>query len=760
MKKNILPMVIGCFLIMFTTFAQDKINNFKGEGSSNLTIDLSQEEGVLIKNKMTVNANGIVVKKATQENAELILKPVQISIKKPKPFISAYTVWTGKYLEYSKSILSYRTSNNGKTWSDWNTAMFDGHQEQTSKRITSKPIFLDKKTKQIQYRIKFTDATDDVQVTNVKIFNYSPGETPKHIQKNIRNTNKNALRTTCSKPAVVSRDDWGAIYRNAGSTSTVSHLIIHHEFGSNSSNDWAARVRSIQNYHINGNGWADIGYNFLVDPNGVIYEGRAGGDNAIGAHFCGKNSNTMGVCMLGDYSSVTPSNATQNALKDLLAWKATKETIDPLGASYHYSVNSSLTHIAGHRDAGCTVCPGDGGYESIANVRTGVNLLMSSGCNGDTTPPTTTISAIGGTWQTGDFTVNYLDNDNIEVTRKYYQVQEKYGTSYLANRRIGFLNENFNQDFGVYDIGAGNWTVSSGNLKQSNILSDNTLWSSFLVQDSGLPYLYEFDAKIVSTTGPRKFGLHIMASDPLLTQRGNSYLLWFSGEDNKIRIYETVNNILYSRAIADVSLDKNWATYRVTYSPAYGVIQIWKNNQLLLNWVDSSPIVTGAAISLRTNQTAMEFDNLRVYKYRTSGNTLITVGNLDATNDLRTANGKVRSMVRDAVGNWSLPADLDITIASALSKNSTRNDQNKITVYPNEIIDNASLTWVQPEHGVVTISIYDVFGNIVSKMPSSYSVKGQSSLDISSATNQLTPGIYVLKLITGSHTETIKLLKR
>ncbi|TYP77332.1 N-acetylmuramoyl-L-alanine amidase [Aquimarina intermedia] len=686
------------------------------------------------------------------------MKPVKINLKKPKPFISVYTVWEGINLAYTSSKLSYRTSKNGKSWSAWETAVFDGHQEQTSSRITSKMMFLDKKTKYIQYKVSFDQTVDDMTLTDVQLFHYSPGKTPKTTQKNILQTTKSQARAVCSKPTVVSRSQWGAIYRNPASTSTVSHLILHHEYGSNSSNDWAARVRSIQNYHINGNGWSDIGYNFLVDPNGTIYEGRAGGDNAIGAHFCGKNRNTMGICMLGDYSSISPTAATQTALKDLLAWKANKETIDPLGASYHYSVNASLKHIAGHRDAGCTVCPGNGGYASMPSIRNGVNLLVSNGCSGDTTPPTTSITAVGGNTQTGDFTVNFSDNDNIGVTRRFYQVLEKYGTSYLANRTNGFFNENFDQDFGVYDKGAGSWTVTNGRLNQTNTTSDNTLWSSYLIQDSGLPYLYEFAAKVTSTTGPRKFGMHIMASDATLSQRGNSYLIWFSGEDNKVRIYETVNNALYTRAIADVSLDNNWAAYRVTYSPAYGVLQVWKNKESLLTWVDSSPIPSGVAISLRTNKTSVLFDDVKVSKFRSTGSALITAGSLDNTNDLRTTNGKIKSMVRDEAGNWSQPGNLDITLNTAGTL--ARTQPSSVTLYPNEVSDKAILAWNQREDSAVEITIYDTQGNLISKLPKSYIPQGQGNLDISTSTNQLSPGLYILNLSTGTERETIKLLKK
>ncbi len=757
----LLPVICYLFFVL-NTYAQEKRHVFKGEDSETLEIKLTDQNALSKSKAFTQNSDGLALLKKTQELPEFTLKPIKINLKNPKPFISAYTVWEGENLDYTQMSLSYRTSKKGKSWSDWKPAVFDGHLEQTSERIISKMEFLDKKVKYIQYKVSLKKALKNASILGSKLFHYSPGKTSKKIQKQIEEHTNKATKAVCTKPSVVSRSQWGAIFRNPAATSTVSHLIVHHEFGSNTSSDWAARVRSIQNFHINGNGWSDIGYNFLVDPNGVIYEGRAGGDNAIGAHFCGRNRNTMAVCMLGDYSSVTPATATQNSIKKLLAWKANKEGINPLGSSFHPAVNGSLTHIAGHRDAGCSACPGNGGYATLGGIRSGVDILVSNGCSGggsppvaDTTPPTTVIS--GGTVQTGDFTVNFADNDNVAVTRRYYQVLEKYSSSFLANRRKGFFNENFDQNFGVYDIGAGSWSVANGRLNQSNTTLDNTMWSSYLIQDSRLPYLYEFAAKVNSTTGPRKFGIHIMSSDGTLSQRGNSYLIWFSGEDNKVRIYETVNNALYFRAIADVSLDNNWAKYRVTYSPAFGVIQIWKNNEYLLNWKDTSPISSGVAVSLRTNKTAIEFDDLKVYKYRAGNSARITAGNQDNNKDLRTSVGKIKSMVRDDAGNWSSPGNLDITMNFGKEFTSPHS---KLIVYPNEVTDHATIRWKQPDYGTVHISAFDLQGRMIAKMPKDYMDKGLSELDITSMTKSLPSGFYLIKLVSGSYLETIRIIKK
>src|SRR5262249_58362955 len=101
--------------------------------------------------------------------------------------------------------------------------------------------------------------------------------------------------------------------------------IVHHTAGSNSytRTQAAAIVRGIELYHVKGNGWNDIGYNFLVDRFGTIYEGRGGGveRNVIGAHSLGFNTGTVGVALIGNFQYTTPPKAMRDALVKLLAWR-------------------------------------------------------------------------------------------------------------------------------------------------------------------------------------------------------------------------------------------------------------------------------------------------------------------------------------------------------------------------------------------------------------------------------------------------------
>lgn len=155
----------------------------------------------------------------------------------------------------------------------------------------------------------------------------------------------------------------------------VSHLIVHHSAGSNTNTNYTQVVRDIYLYHTEVNGWSDIGYNYLIAQNGVIYTGRdpANGeqDNVRGAHFCGANSNTMGICLLGNYQSAELSMPAFSSLTSILAFKTNKEGIDPLASSQH--TQGVIPNIAGHRDGCATLCPGENVYQLLGTIRTSVS---------------------------------------------------------------------------------------------------------------------------------------------------------------------------------------------------------------------------------------------------------------------------------------------------------------------------------------------------------------------------------------------------
>jgi len=186
----------------------------------------------------------------------------------------------------------------------------------------------------------------------------------------------------CSLPDFCDRACWCSTcpVDTSPQITVPTHLIVHHSAGFNQSNNFASVVAYYWDLHVNTNGWDDIGYNWLIDPNGELYQGRP--DNYQGAHFSCINENTVGICMIGDYTNVEPSAEAINTLVELLGYEAIEHDIDVLDASYHVTGDFVIENISGHRDGndsanGCssTVCPGDSFYPLLVNVRAQVNAL-------------------------------------------------------------------------------------------------------------------------------------------------------------------------------------------------------------------------------------------------------------------------------------------------------------------------------------------------------------------------------------------------
>ncbi len=192
-------------------------------------------------------------------------------------------------------------------------------------------------------------------------------------------------------PAIVPRSGWHAneeIVRAAPRFAPAVRLaVVHHTAGANSYTpaQAAAIVRGIEVYHVQGNGWNDIGYNFLVDRFGTVYEGRAGGitRNVIGAHSEGFNSGTVGVALIGNFITAKPPRAMQDALVKLLAWRLDVAHVDPLSrvvyvsggnAKFKAGRSVALRAISGHRDTGPSECPGNDAYALLPAIAKRVSL--------------------------------------------------------------------------------------------------------------------------------------------------------------------------------------------------------------------------------------------------------------------------------------------------------------------------------------------------------------------------------------------------
>lgn len=193
-----------------------------------------------------------------------------------------------------------------------------------------------------------------------------------------------------SAPPIVSRLGWGAdesLLRYNGSScvpanldTTVKAAVVHHTAGTN--NYTAAQapgiVRGIYEYHVKSRGWCDVGYNFLIDKFGVVYEGRHGGTTlpVHGAHAGSWNTNTVGISFMMDSTSVPATSVALNAATQVVAWKLAGNYRDPLAQVY--LVDGNRPTIMGHGQVMATDCPGTKLNAALPAFRQGVAARMAN----------------------------------------------------------------------------------------------------------------------------------------------------------------------------------------------------------------------------------------------------------------------------------------------------------------------------------------------------------------------------------------------
>ncbi|MGW7357137.1 peptidoglycan recognition protein family protein [Streptomyces sp. NPDC054802] len=195
------------------------------------------------------------------------------------------------------------------------------------------------------------------------------------------------------RPPIVSRKTWRAnealVREQAAYTGAVSAVFLHHTGHLNSYDcaDVPRMLRAMQQDHIESEGWDDIGYNFVVDRCGTIYEGRAGGVGrpVRGAHTKGFNSDSIGIAALGTFGlGTTVPPALEAGIVKVAAWKL-RPGADPRGTVRLVSTNDESKYkkgeaavfdvISGHRDSFRTNCPGDVLYGRLPAIRESVARL-------------------------------------------------------------------------------------------------------------------------------------------------------------------------------------------------------------------------------------------------------------------------------------------------------------------------------------------------------------------------------------------------
>ncbi|MFJ6744133.1 N-acetylmuramoyl-L-alanine amidase [Streptomyces sp. NPDC091279] len=241
-------------------------------------------------------------------------------------------------------------------------------------------------------------------------------------------TTPTPLSSTVPQPPITARSGWGADESISPEEPSyiagkVRATVVHHTA---SVNDYTcaeapSMINAIYTYDVRTLGWKDIGYNFLVDKCGTIYEGRKGGVGlpVVGAHAYGFNSQTTGIAVIGTYMDAAPSTEAMTSVARLAAWKLGQYGVDPdsnvtlttavsgqnlAGKSWGPGEQMTVSAIHGHRDGYNTLCPGDAFYPALATVR----ALAAGPVTGLTLGTVTGTSVVGTTpYTNGPLTVTW-----------------------------------------------------------------------------------------------------------------------------------------------------------------------------------------------------------------------------------------------------------------------------------------------------------------------------------------------------------------
>lgn len=305
--------------------------------------------------------------------------------------------WQGKIPGGSSVDIYIRTCD--KVWSSWAELPQpeDGALLQKGEQHYTDPLFFIG-GKKLQYKVIIKPNKDYVwpEIENLEII-YLNTEKGRTWGKS------SFLKYLVSKEAkaedglkIISREEWGAdeSYRLDSNGEAlwppayekVQKFVIHHTAGSNGKDNPAASVRGIYYWHAIVRGWGDIGYNFLIDSQGNIYEGRYGGDGVIGAHVFNEikninyNEGSIGIAVMGCYDTSEDSYSNpacsktntvnkniQTSLADLIAEKALLHEIPPQGNGIF--IDENIPNIVGHSDLDATLCPGDRIKDKLEPVR-------------------------------------------------------------------------------------------------------------------------------------------------------------------------------------------------------------------------------------------------------------------------------------------------------------------------------------------------------------------------------------------------------
>jgi len=309
--------------------------------------------------------------------------------------------WLAEIPEGAAVMVEARLSGDGQSWYDWSEVPVEFYPTRTGEYGGSL-LWTNEVELYVQFRVTLQAGAGGAspRFDHLALFFNDTSQGPTDGAAVAASQAAAEPSMTCpAKPQVIPRTAWGC---PPGPTSPkwppvyhpVTHIVINHTATPNEAEDWARVVRSIWHYHAHILGWGDVGYQYLIDPLGNIYEGRAGGDDVIGA-YDGFNRGSMGIGYIGCYGNcgylgipnVEPPTAMLEAGNDLIAWKVGQKGLDPFGEGPY--CKQTLPTIVSRSDVMCrggSLSPGDLLDARIPDIQSAVKERLDA-CQTQNPPP-------------------------------------------------------------------------------------------------------------------------------------------------------------------------------------------------------------------------------------------------------------------------------------------------------------------------------------------------------------------------------------
>ena len=432
------------------------------------TDDLSVEPAILTEHALQARTDGPVEKRLSPDHGDesesadgaaggehlAHLEEGHLVAELPRTDMKDFSLlgvtWTkGLTDDEAGTLVEVQTRGDDGKWTGWQSLHIEPGQDG---RPGTEPLWVGDSD---GVAVRVLSAGSD-EVSGLSLATIDPGKTPEIT----------SVAASNGQPPIILRSKWGAKSNtscdNPRYGDATLGAVIHHTVGSNSYTkaQSAGIVKGIQSYHMGSRNWCDIGYNFLVDKYGQIFEGRSGGitKTVRGAHAGNGpvNQETMGVSLMGTFTTANPTTAMKNATADLVAWRFAQEGVPAKGT---YKLGGlTLNRISGHRNVVSTECPGATVYRWLS-ASGGLRDMVEDRLDGTAGTPAPTgvktteyaTTSVGLSWNAvsgaSSYQVKLSANADMSAP-KYYEFSSTSGsltglsafTNYYI--KVGVLDEN------------------------------------------------------------------------------------------------------------------------------------------------------------------------------------------------------------------------------------------------------------------------------------------------------------------------------